>query len=443
MNYRRQLHLFVAAGLTVALLGCAPGSTPVLENVTVFSGARIIDGTGNAAIENATLVVKDGRIEAVGEHGSVQVPEGAQSVDVSGKTIVPGFINAHGHVGSTQGMQSGPDYYSRENVLDQLGLYARYGVTTVISLGNDEEEAVAVRDAQNSSGLDRARIYIAGPVLTPQTPEEAREDVDEVAAMNVDWVKIRVDDNLGTTKKMPPEVYQAVIDQAHKNGLRVAAHMFYLEDAKALLRADVDFLAHSVRDQEVDDEFIAMVKEKDVCLCPTLVREVVMFVYEDVPEFFEEPFFLQEADSEVLTQLKDPERQKQVASSPAAKAYKKALEVASVNVKKLIDSGVGVAMGTDSGPPARFQGYFEHVELDLMAKAGLDPMQILVSATGEAARCVGLADDIGTLETGKWADFIVLAENPLTDINNARSIESVWIAGNRVPARESEQVSSD
>ena len=187
MNYRRQLHLFVAAGLTVALLGCAPESAPVLENVTVFSGARIIDGTGNAAIENATLVVKDGRIEAVGEHGSVQVPEGAQSVDVSGKTIVPGFINAHGHVGSTQGMQSGPDYYSRENVLDQLGLYARYGVTTVVSLGNDEEEAVAVRDAQNSSGLDRARIYIAGPVLTPQTPEEAREDVDEVAAMKVDW----------------------------------------------------------------------------------------------------------------------------------------------------------------------------------------------------------------------------------------------------------------
>ena len=205
----------------------------------------------------------------------------------------------------------------------------------------------------------------------------------------------------------------------------------------------MDFLAHSVRDQEVDDEFIAMVKEKDVCLCPTLVREVVMFVYEDVPEFFEEPFFLQEADSEVLTQLKDPERQKKVASSPAAKAYKKALEVASVNVKKLIDSGVGVAMGTDSGPPARFQGYFEHVELDLMAKAGVDPMQILVSATGEAARCVGLADDIGTLETGKWADFIVLTENPLTDINNARSIESVWIAGNRVPARESGQVSSD
>jgi imidazolonepropionase-like amidohydrolase len=216
--------------------------------------------------------------------------------------------------------------------------------------------------------------------------------------------------------------------------LRVASHLYYLEDAKALLRAGTDFVAHSVRDQPVDDELIGLFAERDVCYSPTLTREVSTFVYESTPDFFDDVFFLREVDPDVLDQLRDPERQEGVRNSRSAQAYKQALEVALGNLKPLVDGGVQLALGTDAGPPARFQGYFEHMEMSLMAQAGLTPMQILVSATGDAAQCLGL-DDVGTLEPGRWADFVVLTANPLADINNTRSIESVWIAGNQVPGR--------
>jgi imidazolonepropionase-like amidohydrolase len=259
--------------------------------------------------------------------------------------------------------------------------------------------------------------------------------VDENIAMNVDFIKIRVDDNLGTSAKMAPEVFRAVIDRAHEQGVRVASHLYYLDDAKALLRAGTDFVAHSVRDQPVDAELIELMNERDVCYSPTLTREISTFVYEDVPEFFEDPFFLREADPAVLETLQEPDRQRGVREDRGAQQYKQALVVAMGNLRPLVDGGVRIAMGTDTGPPARFQGYFEHMELALMAEAGLTPMEILQSATGDAAACLGL-DDVGTLEAQKWADFVVLGANPLEDIKNTRSIESVWIAGNRVPERQ-------
>jgi imidazolonepropionase-like amidohydrolase len=168
-----------------------------------------------------------------------------------------------------------------------------------------------------------------------------------------------------------------------------------------------------------------------------LTREISTFVYEGVPEFFEDPFFLKDADPAVLAQLKEPERMQKVKESESAQAYKKALEQAKSNLKKATDSGVTIAFGTDTGPAARFQGYFEHMELERMADAGLTPEQILRSATGDAARCLGL-DELGTIEKGKWADFIVLNEDPLSDIRKMRSLDSVWISGNRVPQGASE-----
>ncbi len=395
-----------------------------------FVGASIIDGSGREAIANGVLVVSAGQIEAVGSAETVRIPADAQRIDVSGKFIIPGLINTHGHVGGTLGLEGG--HYSEENILRQLRLYARYGVTTVNSLGGDGEEGAGLRAAQNNPDLDRARLLVAGAVVTGETAEEVQAVINRNAAMDVNFIKIRVDDNLGSSKKMPPEIYLAVIDYAHRKGLRVASHLFYLDDAKSLLNSGVDFIAHSVRDREVDDEFTRMLKSKGIGYCPTLTREVSTFVYENVPDFFDDPFFLQEADPEVLEQLKDPERQNRIRNSKSAQQYKKALEVASVNLKKLADAGVKIAFGTDSGPPARFQGYFEHLELELMAKAGLTPNQIIVSATGDAASSLGL-EDVGTLEPGKWADFIVLIDNPLENIKNTRSIESVWIAGNRVP----------
>jgi imidazolonepropionase-like amidohydrolase len=406
--------------------GAAPAPAP---RVRAFVGARLFDGSGRPPIENAVFLVEDGRFVAVG--AGVTVPKGAESVDLAGRFVLPGLVNTHGHVGETRGLRAGPELYTRENVLDQLRLYARYGVTTVVSLGGDRDEGFRMRDEQDTPTLDRARLHVAGAVVDGATPEAARAQVEAVAAKKPDWVKIRVDDNLGTTPKMTPEVYRAVIEEAHRRRLRVAAHLFYLEDARGLLGAGVDFLAHSVRDQDVDPAFVAELKRRGTCLCPTLMREVSTFVYADEPDFFADPFFLKAADPAVVAELRSPERREQVRASTAAARYREALKVASRNLKVLSDAGVPIAFGTDTGPPARFQGYFEHRELQHMVEAGLTPAQALFAATGGAARCMGLAD-VGRIEPSAWADFLVLRSDPLADIRNTTTLESVWIAGRRL-----------
>ena len=397
-----------------------------------FTGARILDVAGGPAISRGTILARGGRIERIGPSNKIRVPKGAETIDLTGKTIVPGLVNTHGHVGEAEGLRSGAEFYTAENLTRQLGLYARYGITTVFSLGGDRELGFQFRDSQDTAALSRARLYVAGAVISGKTPEEAEKMVDQVAAMKPNFIKIRYDDNLGATVKMSPEVARAVIERAHRHKLPLAAHLFYLADARYLLESGADYIAHSIRDREVDAETIALLKKRDVCVCPTLTREVSTFIYESRPAFFDDPFFLKEADKQILDQLLDPKRQDAMRRSESAQRYKKALEMASFNLKKLSDAGVRIAFGTDTGPPARFQGYFEHMEMELMAKAGLTPAQILRSATSDAARCMNVAGTVGTLAKGAWADLLVLDNDPTADIRNLRSIHSVWIAGNRV-----------
>jgi imidazolonepropionase-like amidohydrolase len=233
---------------------------------------------------------------------------------------------------------------------------------------------------------------------------------------------------------MPPDAYRAVIDQAHKQGMKVAAHIFYLQDAKDILAAGGDFIAHSIRDLPVDRALIDLLKARDVCVCPTLMREVSTFVYESRPAFLDDPFFLREADPVAVDGVQTPQHQAQN-RTPAAARYKVALETAKANLKLLRDAGVRIAMGTDSGPAARFQGYFEQLELEHMVSAGLTPMQVIVAATSDAARCMNIADRVGTLRPGLAADFLVLTRNPLEDIRHTRTLESVWIGGARAVSR--------
>ena len=434
MLKRTPISLIVLA--TAAILGACSAadseSSPAAATeapALAIVGATVIDGSGAEPVPDATVVVRDGRIESVGPAAEIEVPADAEVLDAAGKTLVPGLINAHGHVGATLGLEGG--HYSRDNVLRHLGLYASYGVTTVVSLGGDEPAGVEVRDEQDTPSLDRARLYVAGPVVTGDTPGAALEMVNGNAAMGVDFIKIRVDDNLGSTRKMTPDVYGAVIERAHELGLPVAAHLFYLEDAHGLLDADVDFIVHSVRDRDVDETLAARLVEADVCYSPTLTREVSTFVYEAEPEFFSDPFFLASAEPAVLEALRAPESMARYRESESAQRYKEALAQAQENLGALSDAGVTIAMGTDTGPPARFQGYFEHMELALMAESGMSPMEILVASTGDAARCAGL-EGVGTIEPGNWADLILLSEDPLEGIENLRAIESVWIAGNEV-----------
>jgi len=421
------------AGLLGACGGADPESSADAAEAAALAivGATVIDGSGAEPVPGATVVVRDGRIESVGPSAEVEVPADAEVLDAAGKHLVPGLINAHGHVGATLGLEGG--HYSRENVLRQLALYASYGVTTIVSLGGDEPAGVEVRDEQDVPALDRARLYVAGAVVAGITPGAALEMVHGNAAMGVDFIKIRVDDNLGSTYKMTPDVYGAVIEGAHELGLPVAAHLFYLEDAHGLLDAGVDFIVHSVRDRDVDDALAARLVEADVCYSPTLTREVSTFVYESEPEFFSDPFFLASAEPAVLEALRAPESMARYRGSESAQRYKEALTQAQENLGALSDAGVTIAMGTDTGPPARFQGYFEHMELALMAESGMSPMEILVASTGDAARCAGL-EGVGTIEAGNWADLILLDADPLEGVENLRAIESVWIAGNEVPS---------
>lgn len=407
-----------AAAVSLLVVG-TPGAVLFAQTgpTRAFTGATLIDGTGRAPVANATILVRDGRIIAVGPAARLTIPAGTPRITLDGKFVIPGLINTHGHV---------------NDAARDLRTYAAYGVTTVFSLGGESGAVFAARAGQNTPSLARARVFVSGPVLSPRTPDEARTQVAGVAGQEVDFVKIRVDDNLGTTQKMPAEVYRAVIDEARRRGLRVAAHLYYLADAKALLDAKVDFIAHSVRDTTVDAGFISALETSGACYTPTLMREVSTFVYESTPDFFSDPFFLAHANPEWVAQLREPARQQATRSNAAAQRYKAQLPVASRNVKLLADGGVPIAMGTDTGPTGRFQGYFELLELERMVEAGLTPRQALAAATRDAARCMKVDRDLGTLEPGKWADFVVLDADPLADIRSVRRIASVWIAGNPV-----------
>ena len=426
------LRIAVTAGalllsaFNLSAAGPRPDNAPIPNGVQAWVGARIIDGTGKPAIENATLVIRDGHIEAVGKR--VKVPAGAERIDATGKTIIPGLINAHGHL----------------NTENQLGVYLRDGITTILSLGGDKEFALREFCAKAPPG-SAPRMYVAGPIqdssaipgaVAVTTPEQARKSVDELIRNKPDIIKVRVDDFRGARQKMSPEVYGAVIDEAHKHGFRTAAHIVFLDDAKGVLRAGVDYIAHSVRDREVDQDFIDLMKQRHASYSPTLTRELAVFTYSETPSFFSDPFFLKEADPAEIAQMRDPKRQDAMKTDPAAQWYKEHMAVAMRNLKTLSDAGINIAMGTDSGGgPGRFQGYFEHLELEYETKAGLAPMQALVSATSGAAKAINISTEVGTLEKGKLADFLVLTANPLDDIRNTRAIESVWVGGVRVPAK--------
>ena len=429
----------------LAAAASPPQPAPQPGGAVVLSGGRLVDGTGRLPLERAALLIRDGRIRAVGPAADVPLPDGATRVDVAGQTIIPGLITAHAH------LNDGDDALPlREQLLAQLRVYARFGVTTVHTLGDGRsrdhrahaprqpypwrvaEESVRVRDAQARGDLlDRARLFPSGPNVVGATAAEARAGVDEVAALGIGVVKTRLDDR---PDDMAPAVYRALIDQAHRRGLRVAAHAVTLDDAKGLADAGVDAIVHSVRDRDVDAELIAALTSRDVGYVPTLTRTLSLFLYETTPAFFGDPFFLRGGDAyrAEMARIRDRRLQARMRGSEQAATARTVLAQARRNLKLLADGGVTIAMGTDSGTQlGRWQGYFEHVELELMVAAGLTPMQALVAATSNAARVMGL-DALGTLEPGNRADFLVLDADPLADIRNTRRIDSIWIAGRRL-----------
>jgi len=422
----------VGVGLVVAgsWFRSSEAQAPPAGGTIALTGARVIDGTGAAPIDRATIVISGGRIQAVGP--TVAVPAGATRIDMSGKTILPGLINAHGHLGADTSDRS-----ARDKLINQLRIYADYGVTSVQVLGlalDSVADAVTLREEQGRGAVDRARVYVAAEsIRNAKTVEEARARVTDYAGRKVDIIKMHIP---GGANDMTPEVYGAVIDEAHRRGLRAAAHLYYLRDAKGLLDKGIDVIAHSIRDQPVDAATIATIKARNVGYIPTLTRDLAQFVYEATPPYFTDPFWLRHADAyrKEMMLLSDPAHQQKMRTDPAAQAIKKALEQGNRNLKTLADAGVTIAMGTDTGTnEGQWQGYFEHVEIEMMVKAGLSPMQALVAATSGAARVANVSQQLGSIASGKQADLLVLNADPLTDIRNTRQIHSVWIGGRRQP----------
>jgi imidazolonepropionase-like amidohydrolase len=421
-------------------------ATSLVAQVKVLKNFTLIDGTGHAPLAHAAMILENGRIAWVGPEAKLKPPPSAPVTDLQGKYIMPGIINLHVHLGATVGLDQNEKFFTPENVEKDLKTYASYGVTTVLSMGTDKDSIFKIRDEQRAGRPTETRIYTAGQGFVFKggyggldgvnqgvaTVAEVEPAVAAQAAKHVDFIKLWMDDHLGTKKKMPYDIAQAIIESAHRHHLRVIAHIFYLQDAKQLVDYGVDGLAHSVRDKPINPAFIADMKRHGTWQeAATLSREGSMFVYGQTPPFANDPFFTRSVSADVVAKLKSPAYQLKMRSDPDFAMYPGFLHTAEHNLKTLADAGVPYAFGTDSGPPGRFPGYFAHWEVELMVQAGLTPMQAITAATGSAARFLH-ADDLGTLEKGKWADLIVLDKDPLDNIKNTRTITAVLIAGKRV-----------
>jgi len=400
----RILAVAAVATWSIAALGQTPAT-----GVTVFEGARVIVGDARAPIDNASFVVSGGRFGQVGKSADVRVPAGATRVNLAGKTVMPAIIDTHTHLSQT-----------REGLTDDLRRRAYFGVGAAMSLGQDTTDVAYQVRAQTTPGL--ARFFTAGRGITAPEPgrttapywvttaADARKAVQEDAAKKVDIIKIWVDDRNGSVTKLSPELYTAVIDEAHKHGIRVIAHVYTLEDAKGTLRAGLDAFAHGVRDKDVDAEFMALVTQRpNLVLNPNMPdRGVVASIDWLKP-------VLPAAEFEAL--------QKANTNRPEAQAF---WGIQARNLAKMSAAGVRVVVGTDGNTP-----YAPHVEMADMAASGMTPAQVIVASTGRAAEFMRLTD-AGTIQAGKSADFLVLDGNPLDDITNTRRISAVYLGGAEV-----------
>ena len=405
--------------LAAALLFTASATAQVI----VLTHATVVDGTGAGPQKDVTIVMENGRIRDMGPSSKIPSPAGATVVDLKGKFIVPGIINAHGHVGA--------------KTEPQLRQYALYGVTTATSMQTDPDEVVQVREAQKRGELRGARVstvkYRFAPDPEVATPQQARAKVDEIVAGGADYIKVWVDSGFGTRAKLTPEFCAAVLEQARKHGKLTFGHAYELVDAKMLVEQGLNVLAHNIRDREVDSDFIAVLKQRNVTLIPTLIRDEFLFAYGDAPAWIDDPFFQKFVPAERMAVLKTKIRDEQ-AKNPQRPLLKAGFEMNKINLKKLSDGGVRIALGTDSGGAAdRFfiQGYSEHREMELMVQSGLTPMQVIQSFSKGASEALGIQKEFGTLAKGKTADLLVLEKNPLDNITNMRTIQAIYLGGKK------------
>jgi len=422
---------------------------PAGAQTVLFEGARVIAGDGSAALENATILAERGIITRIARSGEISAPAGATRIDLAGKTVMPAIIATHVHPGFQSGLTYVAENFKRETILDDLNRALYFGVSTVMSQGVERGEVMyQIRAEQAEGRLGGARLMLAGrgmgaPNAGPGNPvyanfayevtteEQARSNVRELIAKKVDAVKIWVDDRGGRAPKLPINISRAAIDEAHKAGLKVAAHIFYHDDAVALAEAHVDSFAHLVRDKVMSDELIALTIKNKVYVMPN-IGSPERGTYTTPAPWLDEPYLAGLLRDTVAPEVIERVRKAHVARDPAlAERNGKNYDILKRSVAKLGAAGALVILGSDTGLEDHFFGYAEQKEIELMVQAGMTPSQVIVAATSRAAEYLGLTDR-GLLAPGKRADLLVLDGNPLDDIRNTRRIAKLYLAGTEV-----------
>ena len=446
--------LLPALTLAAAALLSLPGARLVAQNapaIVAYDNVRLIPGDGRPAMEQATLLVENGRVRQVGASFEVRVPAGAAHVDLRGKTVVPAFVNAHTHPGFQRGATYSRDNYTRELYLQDLDRALYFGVAAVLSQGIDPGDlAFQIRADQAAGRVGGARLRLAGigigsPNAGPgaaayqgiayelTTPEQGRKAVAEQSARKVDVIKIWVDDRNGRAPRLTQPAYAAIIDEAHKRGLKVNAHVFYLADLKGLVNAGVDGLAHLARDLELDDEAVAAIVKRGVVVMPTLAtpdRTTHTVVPPSLAAWLDGPGGAA-LGAAVVERVKAGFGGR---TAEAAAAARQRYQILQRSVARLARAGAKLLLGSDTGIQDHPFGFTDHRELEMLVEAGVTPMQAIVAATSRPAEYMGLRD-LGALTPGRAASFVVLDANPLDDITNTRRIADVYIDGRRVDRR--------
>ncbi len=435
--------MFAAA--LVAL--CAVAATPSATAQTIlFEGARVIVGDGSPAIENAAILVDNGTIVRVGRSGEVAAPAGARRIALAGKTVMPAIISPHVHPGFQRGLSYSADNFTRETILSDLDRELYFGVSTAMSLGIEKGDVMyEIRADQAAGKAGGARLMIAGrgigaPNAGPgaaayahiayeiTTEDEARSAARELAAKHVDAIKIWVDDRGGRAPKLPIALSRVIIEEGHRAGLKVVAHIFYHDDALELAAAGINGFAHLVRDKEMSDELIALMIKNHVYAMPN-IGAPERGTHASVPAWFTEP-----ALAGLLRDTEPPAVIDRVRNSFAGRdaatveRNRRNYAILQKSLVKLSAAGVPIILGSDTGLDDHFFGFAEQKELGLMVEAGMTPAQVIVAATSRPAEFLGLSDR-GSLVPGKRADLLVLDANPLDDIRNTRRIAALYLAG--------------
>lgn len=441
---------FLAGGVSLIVLA-ASAQTPSPTPVIALTHVRLIDGTGSPAATDTTILIQDGRILSVMRAGAV--PASAQRLDYSGRTVLPGLISDHSHVGSVSGISVGADNYTEANIESALAQYRRYGVTTVAALGNNRPLFDEMRTKAHAGqlptdlfGVDQgigvpegappqAQMKSADDqMFRPATEDEARQAVDRMAVEKTDLIKIWVDDFAGSLPvKIKPEIIRAVVAEAHAKHIRVAAHIHDLADARLVVEAGVDIVAHGVRDQPVPADFIAELKHLGVWYIATLELDEATIAWADRAPWTLTPFARAALSPELAHEIDDPAWQTKTRTGKKADQARASLAMNLRNLKTLFVSGVKIGFGTDSGAtPERVAGIAEHRELALSVQAGLTPLEAIRLATSEAAALLNLSDR-GVVKAGARADLLVVEGDPSRSIADIDKVVETWSNGTRVP----------